>query len=131
MIEGTYLAIEYLSTKKGGKGGVVINMASLAGILKYATRTHTRAHTHTHTHILSLSNIIPIGVYSVPRAPVYCATKHAVVGFTRSLKPLLETDGVRVNCMCPTFVDTRMVREGLDKADDPGIKQYILDNMIT
>ena len=32
VIEGTYLALEYMSTKKGGKGGIVINTASIAGI---------------------------------------------------------------------------------------------------
>ena len=31
VIEGTYLAMEYMSTRKGGKGGIVINTASTAG----------------------------------------------------------------------------------------------------
>ena len=31
VIEGTYLAMEYMSTRKGGKGGIVINTASIAG----------------------------------------------------------------------------------------------------
>ena len=34
MIEGTYLAIEHMSTKNSGKGGVVVNTASLAGMIE-------------------------------------------------------------------------------------------------
>ena len=31
VIEGTYLAMEYMSTRNGGKGGTVINVASMGG----------------------------------------------------------------------------------------------------
>ena len=31
VIEGTYLAFEYMSTKNGGKGGTVINVSSMGG----------------------------------------------------------------------------------------------------
>ena len=31
VIEGTYLALEYMSTNNGGKGGTVVNVSSLAG----------------------------------------------------------------------------------------------------
>ena len=34
MIEGTFLALEYMSTRKGGQGGVVVNVASMAGKLQ-------------------------------------------------------------------------------------------------
>jgi NAD(P)-dependent dehydrogenase (short-subunit alcohol dehydrogenase family) len=34
-------------------------------------------------------------------APIYSATKHAVVGFTRSLGPAQELQGVKVVCICP------------------------------
>ena len=46
-------------------------------------------------------------------APVYCATKHGVVGFSRSLKDLLKTDNVRVNCICPEFANTAIVHDNL------------------
>ena len=42
-------------------------------------------------------------------APTYCASKHGVVGFSRSLTECASTDSVRVNCICPEFVNTRMV----------------------
>lgn len=31
VIEGTYLGIQHMSTKHGGKGGTIINVASLGG----------------------------------------------------------------------------------------------------
>ena len=49
----------------------------------------------------------------MPFAPVYCATKHGVVGFSRSLRELALTDDVRVNCICPEFADTAIVRDNM------------------
>jgi NAD(P)-dependent dehydrogenase (short-subunit alcohol dehydrogenase family) len=42
----------------------------------------------------------------------YAATKHAVIGFTRSLALECAESGVTVNAVCPSFVDTPMTREG-------------------
>ncbi len=33
MIEGTKLGLKHMSTKKGGRGGVIINVASMGGKL--------------------------------------------------------------------------------------------------
>ncbi|KAH6697418.1 hypothetical protein F5X68DRAFT_186337 [Plectosphaerella plurivora] len=38
--------------------------------------------------------------------PIYSATKHAVVGFTRSLGPAQEVQGVKVVSVCPGIVAT-------------------------
>lgn len=46
----------------------------------------------------------------------YCAAKHAVVGFTRSLAEELRAAKVCVNAVCPGSVDTAMLREGLPGA---------------
>ena len=78
-------------------------------------------------------SVAHVGVMpAVPSAPVYCATKHGVVSFTRSMNERLTSDGVRVNCICPTFVDTAMVRvEILAKPDcDETLRAYVLDNII-
>ena len=45
----------------------------------------------------------------MPYGPVYTASKTGVVGFTRSLRNLAETESVRVNCICPEFTDTAMI----------------------
>lgn len=50
---------------------------------------------------------------------VYCASKGGVVNMTRAMALELAPD-VRVNCVCPGYVDTDMVRrDGIDQADDP------------
>ena len=49
------------------------------------------------------------GLTGVPGDPVYAATKHAVVGFVRSVAPGLEARGISINAVCPGFADTPMV----------------------
>ena len=46
----------------------------------------------------------------------YCAAKHAVVGFTRSLAEELRAAKVSVNAVCPGSVDTEMLRAGIPGA---------------
>lgn len=36
--------------------------------------------------------------------PLYCATKHAVVGFTRSMRDAEQMQGVKVVSVCPGYV---------------------------
>jgi NAD(P)-dependent dehydrogenase (short-subunit alcohol dehydrogenase family) len=76
VIAGTQAAVPAL--KRRG-GGVVVNTASVAGLIAY-----------------------------VPD-PIYAAAKHGVVGFTRSLAYLLPEANIRVNCVCPGVVNTPMV----------------------
>lgn len=45
----------------------------------------------------------------------YTASKHAVVGFTRSLALEVAKDGVTVNAVCPSFVDTEMTDESIER----------------
>jgi NAD(P)-dependent dehydrogenase (short-subunit alcohol dehydrogenase family) len=47
-----------------------------------------------------------MGHVGAPRRAVYCATKHAVEGLTRSLAVELAPRGVRVVSIAPTFVET-------------------------
>jgi NAD(P)-dependent dehydrogenase (short-subunit alcohol dehydrogenase family) len=63
------------------------------------------------------------GLTAVPEDPVYAATKHAVVGFVRSVAPALGDRGIAINAVCPGFADTAMVagtaRERLEDAGFP------------
>lgn len=39
---------------------------------------------------------------------VYCASKHAMEGFTKAMAIELGPHGIRVNTICPTFVETEL-----------------------
>ncbi len=59
-----------------GKPGSIINMSSQMGHVGGAGRT------------------------------VYCASKHAMEGFTKAMAIELAPSGIRVNTICPTFIET-------------------------
>ncbi len=52
-----------------------------------------------------------------PNRTVYCATKHALEGATKAMAWELGEHGIRVNTICPTFVETDMTRHMLDDPD--------------
>jgi NAD(P)-dependent dehydrogenase (short-subunit alcohol dehydrogenase family) len=71
----------------------------------------------------SRGNIVNIasdlGLMGAAGATVYCASKGGVVNLTRALALELAPE-VRVNCVCPGYVDTDMVRaDFIDRAADP------------
>jgi NAD(P)-dependent dehydrogenase (short-subunit alcohol dehydrogenase family) len=43
-----------------------------------------------------------------PRRTLYCATKHAIEGFTKALAWELGPHGIRVNTLCQTFTETAL-----------------------
>ena len=47
---------------------------------------------------------------------IYCATKHAVEGMTKAMAAELGAQGIRVNTICPTFIETPMTRPYLEDA---------------
>jgi NAD(P)-dependent dehydrogenase (short-subunit alcohol dehydrogenase family) len=83
VIDATRIAVREM--KRAGKGGVIINTASMGGLLP------------------------------MPNSPVYAAAKAGVVNFSRSLAYLAEEANIRVNAICPSFVDTPLVRRGGDE----------------
>ncbi|GGL87172.1 short chain dehydrogenase [Deinococcus aerolatus] len=48
------------------------------------------------------------GLIGAPQAPAYCASKGGVVNLTRQLAVDYGPSGVRVNAVCPGYVDTDM-----------------------
>jgi NAD(P)-dependent dehydrogenase (short-subunit alcohol dehydrogenase family) len=46
------------------------------------------------------------GMFSEPALAAYTASKAAIVNLTRSLAIDLASSGIRVNCVCPGWVDT-------------------------
>jgi NAD(P)-dependent dehydrogenase (short-subunit alcohol dehydrogenase family) len=49
------------------------------------------------------------GLTGVTYDPLYSANKHAVVGLTRSLGPLLAEAGIRFNAICPGFAESAII----------------------
>jgi NAD(P)-dependent dehydrogenase (short-subunit alcohol dehydrogenase family) len=49
------------------------------------------------------------GLMPMPADPIYTLTKHAVVGYVRAMAPRLAERGIRINAICPGFVDTPIV----------------------
>jgi NAD(P)-dependent dehydrogenase (short-subunit alcohol dehydrogenase family) len=47
---------------------------------------------------------------------VYCATKHAMEGFTKAMAIELAPHGIRVNTLAPTFIETPMTRPFFENA---------------
>ena len=50
------------------------------------------------------------GLGPVPLVPVYAGAKAFVVNFTRSLASL-HKHGIRINCVCPSFVKTSLTKD--------------------
>ncbi len=62
------------------------------------------------------------GVIAFPPDPIYTMTKHAVVGFVRSLAPGLVEKSITVSAILPGVVETNLLADGFaDKARAMGI----------
>jgi NAD(P)-dependent dehydrogenase (short-subunit alcohol dehydrogenase family) len=70
---------QFKASGKSGKGGTIVNVASVAGLS------------------------------GAPKLSVYAAAKHGVVGLTRSAAAEYATKGIRVNAVCPAHTRTAMV----------------------
>lgn len=85
VIQGTLTALHYMDKSRGGKGGTVVNVGSIAGLGQGMSIT-----------------------------PVYNATKHAVVGFSQSFRSdfVYQTTGMRVMVICPAYTASEIIPEG-------------------
>lgn len=81
---------EVLPGMRERKAGIIVNVASLAG-----------------------KNAVVGGT-------AYVASKHAVLGFSKTLMLEVRKDGVRVLAICPGSVDTALIRSHREVKDHPG-----------
>lgn len=58
-----------------------------------------------------------MGLVGSPRRTLYCASKHAVEGMTKALAWELGAHGIRVNTVCPTFIETAFTAQMFQEAD--------------
>jgi NAD(P)-dependent dehydrogenase (short-subunit alcohol dehydrogenase family) len=64
-------------------------------------------------HVLITASVA--GLSGMSGDIIYSTTKHAVVGFTRSLGASLEGSGVTASSICPGFMDTPLVSADLQR----------------
>ena len=89
-VRGTFNVTKaFLPTMIERKAGVIINLASIGGVLAVRDRL------------------------------AYCTTKFAIVGFTKSIALDHALQGIRCNCICPGRVETPFVTARLKEYPDP------------
>ncbi|MBC94381.1 MAG: 3-oxoacyl-ACP reductase [Rhodospirillaceae bacterium] len=82
---------------QGGRGGSIIHMSSQMG------------------HVGS------------PRRTVYCLTKHAVEGMSKAIAAEGASEGIRSNCIGPTFVETPMTKPMFE---NPEFNSFVMDRIL-
>ncbi len=53
------------------------------------------------------------GLYGAPYIGAYAASKHGIVGLTRSLAEELRETGITANALCPGYVETDMMQQAI------------------
>jgi len=74
--------------------------------------------------IVNMSSMV--GLVGQSRATAYAATKGGIVAMTKSIALDLAPYGVRVNALCPGWIDTPLVEDWFQMQPDPeAARQYI------
>ncbi|TSP14800.1 SDR family oxidoreductase [Cupriavidus campinensis] len=67
-----------------------------------------------------------MGHVGSPRRTLYCASKHAVEGMSKALAWELGPAGIRVNTLCPTFIETTLTAPMFE---DASFRRFVLDKI--
>lgn len=67
-----------------------------------------------------------MGRVGSPRRTLYCASKHAIEGMSKALAWELGPAGVRVNTVCPTFIETDMTA---GMFEDTAFRGWVIDKI--
>lgn len=85
-VKGTWLCMKYEIRQMLKQGsGTIVNTASVAGLV------------------------------GAPTQPIYAASKHAVVGMTKTAAAEYAREGIRINSVCPGVVNTPMMGRALER----------------
>ncbi|MEI8239535.1 MAG: SDR family oxidoreductase, partial [Actinomycetota bacterium] len=80
--------------------------------------------------IVNLSSVAGLG--GTPGIVAYGASKHAVIGVTKTAAMEFAPLQIRVNAVCPSPVETRMMRaleEGMNPADPSAVRALMAANI--
>ena len=72
------------------------------------------------------------GLIGSPQIAAYTASKHAVIGLTKSAAMECSGTAVRVNCVCPGLIESRMlsaILEGRNPGKAPAVSAKILERI--
>ncbi len=92
----------------------------------YATRTVARGMLDAGLSGSIVNVSSQMGVVGSPRRTLYCASKHAIEGMTKALAWELGSSGIRVNSLCPTFIETAMT-SGMFA--DPAFRAWVCERI--
>ena len=67
-----------------------------------------------------------MGIVGGKKRTVYCASKHAMEGFSKSMALDLAENGIRVNTVCPTFVETELTKPFMAERE---FKDYVISSI--
>ncbi len=102
-VKGVFLGMKYVLPVMVEQGsGAVVNTASVAGLV------------------------------GTPGMAPYVASKHAVIGMTKTASGEVARQGVRINAVCPGPVDTRMIHAleaQIDPANPKGVGERYAGNI--
>ena len=93
-VQGVGLGMKYVAPAMRTPGGAIVNTASIAGMM-------------------GSRNIV-----------AYTASKHAVVGLTRTAALELAPRGIRVNAICPAPIETSMAKQ-LESVAGPAMRERL------
>ena len=86
---------------------ISLNVTAAFQTAQAAVRVMLKA-AQPHGVVINMSS--QMGHVGSPNRTVYCMTKHAIEGLTKAMAVELAPQGIRVNSIAPTFIETPMTR---------------------
>lgn len=98
-VKGLWLSLKFeIRQMLKNGGGTIVNNSSIAGLIGF------------------------------PASSLYCASKHAVVGMTRTAAIEYARLGIRVNCVCPAAIETEMLSRLLENlGGEDAMRKYFAE----